>query len=159
MGEWIVSLEGTAAGERLALLLALQAAFLHAMFGALQKRVTDPWTARTCIDATYALLAAPFALILYPTAPAGLHIEAGRLSGRKYIGIALKGIAEAGIDLPDWDTESGMTRRGAQGGRSAAATFHVETGGVGKAMHVHRRWTSSANAASRRRRDRSSLPG
>ena len=72
MGEWLVGLEGTVAGERLALILALQAAFLHAMFGALQKRVTDPWTARTCIDATYALLAAPFALFMFPTAPAGL---------------------------------------------------------------------------------------
>ncbi len=72
MAEWLVSLEGTAAGERLALVLALQAAFLHALFGALQKRVTDPWTARTVIDATYAGIAAPFALLMFPTAPAGL---------------------------------------------------------------------------------------
>ncbi len=72
MSDWLIGLEGTPTGETLALILALQAAFLHALFGALQKRVTDPWTARSCIDATYALLAAPFALILYPTAPAGL---------------------------------------------------------------------------------------
>lgn len=72
MADWLISLEGTAAGERLALILALQAAFLHALFGALQKRVTDPWTARTIIDATYATMAAPFALIMFPDAPADL---------------------------------------------------------------------------------------
>lgn len=72
MAEWLISLEGTPAGERLALILALQAAFLHALFGALQKSVTDPWTARTVIDATYAMMAAPFALLMFPTAPADL---------------------------------------------------------------------------------------
>lgn len=72
MTDWLISLEGTAGGERLALILALQGAFLHALFGALQKRVTDPWTARSVIDATYATMAAPFALLLYPDAPADL---------------------------------------------------------------------------------------
>ena len=66
MVEWFTSLEGTDAGKTLALILALQAAFLHAVFGALQKSVTDPWTARTVIDATYATIAAPFALFLVP---------------------------------------------------------------------------------------------
>lgn len=66
MVEWLVSLEGTEAGKTLALILALQAAFLHAVFGALQKRVTDPWTARTVIDATYATIAAPFAFFVVP---------------------------------------------------------------------------------------------
>lgn len=66
MSDWLVSLEGTEAGKSLALFLALQAAFLHAVFGALQKRVTDPWTARTVIDATYATLAAPFAFFVVP---------------------------------------------------------------------------------------------
>ncbi|MDJ1016587.1 MAG: EamA family transporter [Paracoccaceae bacterium] len=66
MSEWLVSLEGTDAGRQLALFLALQAALLHAIFGALQKRVTDPWTARTVIDATYSLLAMPFALFVVP---------------------------------------------------------------------------------------------
>ncbi len=60
MGEWLVSLEGTDAGKRLALILALQAAFLHAFFGALQKGKTDPWTARAFIDAFYTLMALPF---------------------------------------------------------------------------------------------------
>lgn len=66
MIDWLVSLEGTEAGKTLALILALQAAVLHAVFGALQKRVTDPWTARTVIDATYSSLAAPFALFIVP---------------------------------------------------------------------------------------------
>ena len=66
MSEWLVSLEGTDAGRQLALFLALQAALLHAVFGALQKRVTDPWTARSVIDATYATLALPFALFVVP---------------------------------------------------------------------------------------------
>ncbi|MBT8418763.1 MAG: EamA family transporter [Silicimonas sp.] len=66
MTDWLISLEGTEAGKTLALILALQAAFLHAVFGALQKRVTDPWTARTVIDATYAAIAAPFALFVVP---------------------------------------------------------------------------------------------
>lgn len=66
MSDWLISLEGTAAGHQLALVLALLAAFLHAIFGALQKGRHDPWLARGAIDACYALLAAPFALFLTP---------------------------------------------------------------------------------------------
>ena len=66
MSEWLVSLEGTEAGRHLALYLALQAAFLHALFGALQKGRTDPWTARASIDACYAVMALPVALFLVP---------------------------------------------------------------------------------------------
>lgn len=66
LSEWLISLEGTEAGQRLALFLALQAAFLHALFGGLQKGKTDPWTTRTVIDATYALIALPFALFVVP---------------------------------------------------------------------------------------------
>ena len=66
MTEWLTSLEGTSAGSTLALILALQAALLHAIFGALQKRVTDPWTARSVIDGTYAAIALPFALFVVP---------------------------------------------------------------------------------------------
>ena len=66
MIDWLTSLEGTGAGSTLALILALQAAFLHAVFGALQKRVTDPWTARSVIDGTYAAIALPFALFVVP---------------------------------------------------------------------------------------------
>ena len=66
MIDWLTSLEGTSAGSTLALILALQAALLHAIFGALQKRVTDPWTARSVIDGTYAAIALPFALFVVP---------------------------------------------------------------------------------------------
>ncbi|MEO9824027.1 MAG: EamA family transporter [Paracoccaceae bacterium] len=72
MSEWLISLEGTEAGKTLALILALQAAFLHALFGALQKGKTDPWTARTVIDASYALLAAPFAFFVVPWPDPGI---------------------------------------------------------------------------------------
>lgn len=64
MSDWLISLEGTEAGKTLALCLALLAAVLHAFFGALQKGKTDPWTARTVIDATYCLIAVPFLFIV-----------------------------------------------------------------------------------------------
>lgn len=66
MGDWIVSLSGTDAGARLALGLALMAAFLHALFGALQKGRHDPWLSRGAIDASYGLMAAPFAFFVVP---------------------------------------------------------------------------------------------
>ncbi len=66
MSTWLISLEGTEAGHRLALGLALMAAFLHAVFGALQKGRHDPWMSRGAIDASYCLLAAPFALFVVP---------------------------------------------------------------------------------------------
>jgi drug/metabolite transporter (DMT)-like permease len=61
---WLVSLEGTEAGKTLAMCLALLAAFLHALFGALQKGRTDPWTARTVIDASYAAIAVPLMFLV-----------------------------------------------------------------------------------------------
>ncbi|MCE8525893.1 EamA family transporter [Ruegeria pomeroyi] len=66
MSSWLVSLEGTAAGHDLALGLALMAAFLHAVFGALQKGRHDPWLSRGAIDGAYALMAAPFAFFVVP---------------------------------------------------------------------------------------------
>ncbi|MEO0774812.1 MAG: EamA family transporter [Pseudomonadota bacterium] len=66
MTEWIISVEGTEAGKQAALILALLAAFLHAVFGALQKGRFDPWLTRGAIDASYALMAAPFALFVVP---------------------------------------------------------------------------------------------
>ncbi|MCB2129994.1 MAG: EamA family transporter [Rhodobacteraceae bacterium] len=66
MSAWLVSLEGTPDGARLALALALLAAFLHALFGALQKGRHDPWMARAAIDLGYSLIAAPLALFLVP---------------------------------------------------------------------------------------------
>jgi len=66
MSAWFVSLEGTEAGHQLALGLAIMAAFLHALFGALQKGRHDPWLTRGAIDGSYALMAAPFALFVVP---------------------------------------------------------------------------------------------
>lgn len=66
LSEWLISLEGTEAGQDFALILALSAAFLHAVFGALQKGRHDPWLSRGVIDASYAMIAAPVALFVVP---------------------------------------------------------------------------------------------
>ena len=72
MSDLILSLAGTAAGHRLAVGLALLAAVLHALFGALQKGRHDPWLARAAIDASYGLIAAPFALFVVPWPEPGM---------------------------------------------------------------------------------------
>ncbi|MCJ7874916.1 multidrug transporter, partial [Phaeobacter sp. J2-8] len=56
MSAWLISLEGTEMGQQLALGLAVLAAFLHAVFGALQKGQHDPWLSRGAIDASYGLM-------------------------------------------------------------------------------------------------------
>lgn len=66
MSDWLISLEGTEAGRHLAMVLAIAAAFLHAVFGALQKGRHDPWLSRGAIDLSYCLMAAPFALLIVP---------------------------------------------------------------------------------------------
>jgi len=66
MTDWVLSIEGTPAGHTAALWLALCAAFLHAVFGALQKGRHDPWLARGAIDGAYGVMAAPFALFVVP---------------------------------------------------------------------------------------------
>lgn len=66
MTDWLISIEGTPAGATAALWLALMAAFLHAVFGALQKGRHDPWLTRGAIDGSYCLMAAPFALFVVP---------------------------------------------------------------------------------------------
>ncbi|MGB5870655.1 MAG: multidrug transporter, partial [Albidovulum sp.] len=66
MTDWLVAQEGTEAGHRLALGLALMAAVLHAFFGALQKGRHDPWLSRAAIDASYGVIAAPIALFIVP---------------------------------------------------------------------------------------------
>lgn len=66
MSGWLISLEGTAAGRDLALALALLAAVLHALFGALQKGRHDPWMSRAVIDLCYGVMAIPFALFVVP---------------------------------------------------------------------------------------------
>ena len=66
LSEWIIALEGTPSGSSVATALALLAAFLHALFGALQKGRHDPWATRAAIDLSYGLMAAPIALFLVP---------------------------------------------------------------------------------------------
>ena len=66
MSAWLISLEGTSAGHQWALGLALMAAVLHALFGALQKGRFDPWISRAAMDASYGVIAAPFALFVVP---------------------------------------------------------------------------------------------
>ena len=66
MGDWVLTLVGTPLGHRVALGLALLAALLHALFGALQKGRHDPWLTRAAIDASYGIIAAPFALFVVP---------------------------------------------------------------------------------------------
>ena len=68
MTEVLRSIEGTPAGHDAALALALLAAVLHALFGALQKGRHDPWLSRAAIDISYGVIAAPFALfvVLWP---------------------------------------------------------------------------------------------
>lgn len=62
----VASLEGTPSGHTAALGLALLAAVLHAVFGALQKGRHDPWLSRAAIDACYGLMSLPFALFAVP---------------------------------------------------------------------------------------------
>jgi drug/metabolite transporter (DMT)-like permease len=66
MGELIVSLAGTPAGEALALALALLSALSHAIFGAVHKGGRDPYLNRGAINVAYSLAAAPFALAILP---------------------------------------------------------------------------------------------
>ncbi|PWR03514.1 multidrug transporter [Meridianimarinicoccus roseus] len=66
MSDFFLSLEGTPEAEGVAAALALLAAFLHAVFGAIQKGRHDPWLSRGAIDASYGLMAAPVALLVTP---------------------------------------------------------------------------------------------
>ncbi len=70
MGEFIVSIAGTPAGEALALALALLSALAHAIFGAINKggqgSRSDPFLNRGAINSCYVLMALPFALFAVP---------------------------------------------------------------------------------------------
>lgn len=66
MSAWITGIEGTEAAGSVALVLALMAAVLHAIFGALQKGRHDPLLARGVIDGFYSLMAMPFAFFVVP---------------------------------------------------------------------------------------------
>lgn len=66
MLDTINAISGTPTGHNVAIGLALMAALLHALFGAMQKGRHDPWISRGAIDASYGLIAAPFALFVVP---------------------------------------------------------------------------------------------
>lgn len=66
MSDWIIINAGTQAGAAMATGLALLAAILHAVFGALQKGRHSPLLSRGVIDASYGLMAAPVALFVVP---------------------------------------------------------------------------------------------
>ena len=66
MSNYITEIAGTPIGSQVAMILALSAAILHAVFGALQKGRYDPWLSRGVIDLSYGIIAAPFALFLMP---------------------------------------------------------------------------------------------
>ena len=63
---FIYEIEGTSLGSRVALWLAILAAFLHAVFGALQKGRHDPWLSRGAIDASSGLAMVPLAIFVVP---------------------------------------------------------------------------------------------
>lgn len=69
MGQLIVELSGTPAGELLAFALALLSALSHAIFGAINKGGFDPFLNRGAINIFYSLMAAPFALFVFPLPP------------------------------------------------------------------------------------------
>lgn len=62
MGAWLVAQVRTPQGHHLVLALALSAAVLPALLGAVQKGRDDPWLARAPINASYGISAAPIAL-------------------------------------------------------------------------------------------------
>jgi drug/metabolite transporter (DMT)-like permease len=64
MSDWIASLEGTEAGHQAALLFAVSAAILHAIFGALQKGRFDPWLSRWAIDAALVVFSFPMIFLV-----------------------------------------------------------------------------------------------
>lgn len=66
MSAWLASIEGTEAGRNMAMGLALFAALMHAIFGALQKGRHDPWLSRGAIDVGFGVIALPLVLFVVP---------------------------------------------------------------------------------------------
>ena len=64
MSDWLLSIAGTPAGLQLATVLALTAALSHAILGALQKGVHDPWLSRGAIDSALVVLSVPLVLLV-----------------------------------------------------------------------------------------------
>ena len=61
-----MAVEGTEIGRHFAMILALIAAVLHAVFAAMQKGRVDPWVMRGAMDASYGLIALPVAFFMVP---------------------------------------------------------------------------------------------
>ncbi len=80
MTAWLLSIEGTEAGHTAALLLALLAAFLHAVFGALQKGRFDPWSTRLSIDVSLVILSLPLVFLVPFPEPHMWPIFAGAMA-------------------------------------------------------------------------------
>ena len=66
MGEIFVSMADTKQGEVLALFLTLMSALAHAIFAAVNKGGDDPYLNRGAINVAYSIMAAPFALFVFP---------------------------------------------------------------------------------------------
>ncbi|MFN4100082.1 MAG: EamA family transporter [Pararhodobacter sp.] len=66
MSDWLIAQEGTDFGLTLSMMLALAAAVLHAIFGAMQKGRHDPWMSRAGIDVFAFAMATPLALFVVP---------------------------------------------------------------------------------------------
>jgi len=67
--DYLLSFEGTPAGQRLAILRAVTAAFLHTLTSGLQKARFDPWIASAGIDRACVVLALPVALFVLTPPP------------------------------------------------------------------------------------------
>jgi len=74
MGEWLVSIAGTAEGARLALILTMLSAIAHAVFGAINKGGADPFLNRGAINLWYGAIALPIALFVVPMPAPGLWV-------------------------------------------------------------------------------------
>jgi len=85
LGEYFVELAGTREGERLALILALVSALAHATFAAINKGGADPYLSRGSCNIFYSMMAAPFALFVFPL-PEGLLIPVLALSYVLHLG-------------------------------------------------------------------------
>ena len=89
LGDWIISIEGTEAGARVAMVLALVAALAHASLGALQKGRHDPWLSRGAVDVCAGLAAVPLILFVVPAPGPDLARQPqGSVAGRKVAEVA-----------------------------------------------------------------------
>jgi len=66
LSDWLASLAGTPEGAFWATVIVLISALSHAVFGALQKGIHDPWLTRGVIDGWLVVLSLPLAIWLVP---------------------------------------------------------------------------------------------